>query len=63
MKTQFLPNTYALRDSKKNRDTPQNGKVVIDSSSCTTREDRIIKSIEALRECEYLSICTLCDNL
>ena len=62
MKTQFLPTTHALRD-KKNRDTPQNGKVAIDSSSCTTRVDRIIKSIEALRECEYLSICTLCDNL
>jgi hypothetical protein len=63
MKTQFLPNTYALRDSKKIENTPQNGKVVIDSSPCTTREDRIVKSIETLREREYLSICTLCDNL
>jgi hypothetical protein len=42
MKTQFLLTTYALRDSKKIENTPQNGKVVIDGSSCTTRGDRII---------------------
>lgn len=60
MKTQFLPTTYALRDSKK---TEYTTKGVIDGSSCTTREDRIIKSIETLTESVNTLVFALCATI
>jgi hypothetical protein len=61
MKTQFLPTTYALRDSKKTEYTTKG--MVIDGSSCTTREDRIIKSIETLTESVNTLVFALCATI